>query len=257
MEQMLNAWESWSLYDTVLIGPEQDEVSGAKWYTSFAQLSNETEIPFLNQRNRSTVGVPYCNLDSAEQIPFGFECWSIGVEISTPPTNDLDPDVQGAPFLWNPDPNYWLFGGELLKHCALRFQVSQDEKLLCNVLAAPPGSGKSGYFQPNIPAYTLQAGGQYHGFNNGVPFIGNRWKFAEPVRIPRNRNIAAWVQFSTYARGMLAKMVGPGRIVINELFPDPVQGFPTYESVSIPAVAMIRLSMFGKREVQQRNDLHF
>lgn len=247
----MNAIEAWDLYDTVLIGEGQGDVNGARWYDSFAELGAETDIPFFNQRNRSGVGTPYCNFDSAEQINFPYKIESIGVEISVPSFNDVDPATPGT--ATENRQSYMQFAGDMIKHCALRLKVSEDEKLLINVLGAPAGTGASGYQVANNSAMPPSGMGTYVGYSNGSPVIGNRWKFAEPVEVPRNRNISSHLIFSSYAREAIKNIPGPGRVLIN-----PANGaIPDYQSTTIPGIVMLRISMFGIRGVQQRNDLRF
>jgi hypothetical protein len=242
----MNAMEMWSLYDTVLIGNGMKDL-GRKWYDTFAELGSENEVPFFNQRNRSTVGVPYNSFDSAEQISFGFECHSIGVEWYAPVISETQNGLSPAPAS-NSNPQMFM---ELLKHASFRLQVSQDEKLLINALGAPGGGGLAGSTvqtavnDPEVQAYS------YQNVSNGVARLQNRFHFAEPIRIPRNRNIAGWIEFSNYGQEVLKRMPDPEVIDFSYSQGEPV------EDHQVSAVYMLRVSMIGKREVQQRNNLHF
>lgn len=251
MNENMNAIEAWALYDSVLVGDGMAAKSGAGWYDSFSDLANETEIGFFNQRNRATVGVPYTSLDTSEQIPFAFRATSVGLDVYVPPFSDIDAVNDGSLGI----PRYALFM-ELLRHASFRLVISQDEKLLTNALAVPGGAGVSGYMaDQNSPPF--QASLTYSGIGNGDPCKSVRWAFPEPVSIPRNRNLAAWLQFSNHARAQLRAMGGPGRVRINPAELDPATGLPTYLSTTVPGVAIMRVSLNGFREVQQRNELRF
>jgi hypothetical protein len=250
-EQKLNAWEGYPLYDTVLIGEGMGDKSNLNGYNTFKELAQEDEIPFFTSRNRSGAGIPYCNLDAADQVSYAFLAYSIGVEFTTPAIQDATEDESGVapPTQYN----YLAFGNELLKHASLQFQVGQDEKLLSNVLGTPGGGGITGFSQVgNRSAAGNVYEGTYAQYSNGTPDIRNRFKFKKPVRIPRNRNISAIISFSTYARGLLDMLSGPGRILINNS-----TLATNFEDSTIPAVCTMRVSLIGRREVQQRNNQHF
>lgn len=250
-EQKLNAWEGYPLYDTVLIGEGMGNDVNLKGYNTFQELGREDEISFFTQRNRSGAGIPYCNLDSAEQVSYAFLAYSIGVEFTTPAIQDVT-DSEGAvapPTQYN----YLGFGNELLKHSSLQFQVGQDEKLLSNVLGAPGGGGIAGFSQVgNKSAANNVYEGTYAQYSNGSPRLPNRYKFKKPVRIPRNRNIEAKISFSTYGRGLLDTLSGPGRILINN-----ETLLTNVEDSTVPGICTMRVSLIGRREVQQRNAQHF
>lgn len=247
-----NAIEAWALYDSVLVGEGMAAKSGAGWYDTFSDLANETEIGFFNQRNRAVVGVPYTSLDTSEQIPFAFRATSIGLDVYVPPFSDIDPANDGS--LGIPRYHHFL---ELLRHASFRLVISQDEKLLTNALAVPGGAGVSGYFNEYTNSPPFQASATYSGIGNGDPCKSVRWAFPEPISIPRNRNLAAWIQFSNHARAQMRVMGGPGRVRINPAFLDPQTQLPTYQSTTVPGVVIMRVSINGFREVQQRNELRF
>jgi hypothetical protein len=250
-EQKLNAWEGYPLYDTVLIGEGMGDSQNLQGYNTFKDMAREDEIAFYTKRNRSGAGIPYCNMDSAEQVSFAFLAYSIGVEFTTPAIQDST-DSEGSPAPPK-QYNYLAFGNELLKHASLQLQVGQDEKLLSNVLGAPGGGGVTGFSQVgNNSASEATYLGTYAQYSNGSPHLRNRFVFKKPVRIPRNHNISAKISFSTYARGLLDMLSGPGRILINN-----ENVLTNFEDATVPGICTMRVSMIGRREVQQRNAQHF
>jgi len=245
MPEFQNAMEPWSLYDTILIGTGQSG-KGPGWLDSYLDLGNQNKISFFNVRTRSQVGLPYCSMDSAQQLSFAFHCYSMGVELYAPPTPQVK--LPEGVFIQQPLQNNVLFSAEMPKHMSIRMQVSQDEKLLANVEAVPSGGGFAGAMHSMDAPSSVNV---YQQFGNGDPVLKNRWVFAEPVEMPRNVNISVDLKFSDWARELLKVAQGPGAIAVQA--PDG-QGL---NAKVINAVSMIRVSMFGKREVQQRNALHF
>ena len=235
-----NVLEYWPLYDTVLIGDNAIiKYPAAGYYADYAALGAPVSIPFFNIRNRSQVGIAYNNFDSKEHLAYPFHCQSMGVEFIAPVASDngLAPAIQDI-----------IFGKLVMHHCAVTLTVSQDEKLACAVPLCPAGMGIAGGAD--------DAGAANHAnyivaeSNNGVSSLTNRWKFPEPIILPRNVTIRATIEFSPYARNVL-QTFGTA----------PSASGPVTETIgdqtSHPTVAAIRLSMFGLREVQQRGELHF
>jgi len=240
--QFVNAYESWTLYDTVLIAKNVNEIANnAQWYTSYAQLSQNATVPFFNVRNKS-VGVSYCNLDSANKLPFVFHCYSIGVDFEGPTVST--PNAEGGP-----GAGAWaslFFSGELIKHCGFILKVSQDEKLVntCNLL--PSGQGVSGFGSVlhNTGPGIIE---MFQDVGSGVNDRDNRWKFAQPIQMPREVNIEGTLYLSNYARNALVKCAGPNFI----------QNQFGVSASNYAACASIKVTLYGKREVQQRNELHY
>lgn len=255
----VNAVEAWPIYDTVLVGPGQGSVNGAKWYETFLALAADDSIPFFNQRNRSGVGVAYTNMDAKESMPFGFEVFSLGVQFSAPAAKACEAYSYDGTTLVGPtvdlhDEAHALFAGELQKHCSVRLQVSQDEKLLAAAQHCPSGTGISGVAGVNATDALngVELGG-VQTYGNGISMIQNRFKFPEPVRIPRNHVFSVHLHLSTYARKLLENMSGPGR-VLTGLAPDTTWNL---NDATVPAICQMKVSMFGRRYVQQRNALHY
>lgn len=251
-EPRRNAVESWPIFDTVQIGQGQADVSKAGWYNSFAELGNETQIPFFDQRTRSSVGPMYCNLDSAEQVPYPYTAYSIGVEVKTPSLADFHanfPQIESQ----SKSCNYETFV-DMFKHAAFRLQVSQDEKILSNTMTLPGGVGGDGFYNGVSINPVNNYTSKFNMYNNGMAVIKNRLRLQNPVHIPRNRNISGSLIFSTYARDVLQGLEGP--LVTPLSIPaSPATGVALDYGVN--AVCQIRVSLIGARQVQQRNDLHF
>lgn len=235
--EKLNALESWTLYDSVMVSSIVDTLyKGAGWYTDYAALSTPAKIPFLNVRN-SSIGVQYNNFDSRDKLPFVFELWSIGIDFNAPALS------------WQvPTEGYSaaaaLFANELPKHCGFVLKVSQDEKLVQTAFLMPSGQGIEGWtdtmFETSGFATLAQDAGA------GIAERSNRWKFMEPICMPREVNISGELIISEYGRDMLAKLMGPNDMKLQDDDSSPYAG-----------AALIRVSLYGKREVQQRNALHF
>lgn len=242
---MKNAYETWPLYDTVLIGGDaQTFHQNAGFFTDFSSMATPSVIPFFNVRNKS-VGEQYCNLDSANKLPFVYHLYSIGVDF-------ISPLVGGSQAIESATDSaresYMYFAGEIWKHASFILKVSQDEKLVGTVSLMPSGQGITGWqtgFTTNAEdnATALQTLGNGETISGGPN--SNRWKFAEPIQMPREVTFDGQLRFSEHARNALQRMVGPLNIATD--------GETTLKAL----MAQIRVTMYGMREVQQRNALHY
>ena len=240
----VNAYEPWSLYDTVLVGSNvNDQFNGAGYFTSYQALAVPPEIPFFNVRNQS-VGTPYCNLDSANKLPFVFHATSIGIDFDGP----VAPGYVGADSVdAGQAKSNLMFATDLAKHAGFILRVAQDEKLVQTCTLMPSGQGIDGWAVEN-PDYGSGTG--IFGITNatsGIPEKPNRWKFPEPIQMPREVNFDGKLVFSPYAREMLRNMYGPF-----DCWPEA-----GVSASAFPLLSSIRVTLYGIREVQQRNQLHF
>lgn len=237
----MNAWESWTLYDSVLINNDVETLfKGAGFFASYNDLAVPAEIPMLNVRNNS-IGDMYNNFDSRDKLPFAFECWSMGISFKTAAVvNNVSADN-------NEILSDVLFNSELPKHCAVQLMIAQDEKLVQTTTLFPDGQGASGWASNMTPGVTVGAQ-NIQNVSTGINHRENRWKFPEPILMPRGVNISAKLIVSEYGRELLAGLAAnmPGQFKVSQ---DP--------AVDYWSASIIRLSMYGKREVQQRNALHY
>lgn len=238
----LNVHEPWALYDSVLIGNIAAITDVDGWLATYIALGALREIPFFNIRNRSSAGEPYCNLDSTEILPFVFHAYSLGVEFHGPVLSQSNDTGSGYISIGDAA----LFANELPKHAAIQLQVSQDEKLLNTAMLTPAGAGVAGA-SSELQDSVLAPVGPITTYGIGMRSLANRWRFAEPIKMPRNVTVRAKITFSEYGRNLLNAMAGPGWMVV-----DPAES-PTVHK----RAAMIRVSLIGKREVQRRGELHY
>ncbi len=238
-----NVYESWALYDTALISKDPDLEKGyPEIATSYAALGARKQIPFFNVRNKAKAGEAYCNLDSDQHLSFVFHCYSVGIQFMAPVVGTA---FEAAGAIVYDSVTSQLFAAEMIKHASFRLKVSQDEKLLNHVMLTPEGTGVSGFgLSGATPGY---AGSQ--SYHNGDAEMSNRWKFAEPIVMPRNVILEGNLEFSEYGRKILQAMAGPQKLSTKP------SALPA--DLTIDATSSIRVSLFGKREVQQRGDLHF
>lgn len=233
--ELKNCIEYWPLIDTVLIGSLARNYDQS-YYQLFTQLANESHIPFFSLRNRSSVGSAYNNFDNADQMAFSYLIESVGVEWYCPVLSETTGAVPAN------NANMQMFM-DCLNHSSFRLQVGLDEKLLVNTTNVPGGTGVSGTavatnatIPESIESYQL--------LSNGAPELQNRYVFAEPIAVPRSRNILASIDFSNYAKNLLKQMPGPYDIALSS-------------TSSISSMYMIRVSMTGYRSVQKRGELRY
>lgn len=238
MNQPVNAWEPWTLYDSVLISTVADTIySGQGFFNSYAALSAPAQIPFLNVRNKSAVGEAYNNFDSRDKLPYVYHAYTIGISFEAP-------SVTYGAIQTGQSEGAILFANEIVKHCGFVLKVSQDEKLVHTAELMPNGQGVTGWgTSTEIGGAVAPTIGQ--NVSSGQPDKDNKWPFPNPIEMPREVNISGTLVISPYGKSLLAKMVGPGTVRVSEA------------GATYPAAALLRVSLGGFREVQQRNALHY
>lgn len=234
----VNVVEAYSLYDTIQIG---EKVEGDEGYVSFRAIANEEQIPFFTKRTRSKQGLAYTNKDSTDALPFAFHIHSLGIGWLGFPDRIPLPTEPTAEDIAQWEAGY-LFEKQIPLHTGVTLKIREDERLAHTAELAPPGVGALGY---NAGAYNTAP---VQSVTQSWPDLGNRWRFPEPLRVPRNTIIVVELKFSKYAKRLLSGMPGPGNIDLS--------GGPNVP-LKIDRRAMIRVSLIGKREVQQRGELHF
>lgn len=242
-EQYLNAVEAWPLYDTVQIGKG---IAAPLGFPGFGAIP--AKMPFFNVRTEGEAGSAMCNLESKDSLAFGYHLYAIGLSFRwplgiVPPAGHGEIAIIGAS---NPQIPI-LFQTEVPKHVAMRLQIRQDDKLLATAFLTPESTGPVGI---GFTAAADPTGGAVYGGGQiieGHPDGKGRFPFPEPLIMPRGCTYRVNLEFDDYIRNMLATW----------------PALPSYnfspnltDDLEILARATIRVSMMGKREVQQRNNLH-
>jgi len=266
-EKYANVAESASLYDTILVCRQfygsENNVQG--WYTNFNDFSKQETQSFFKARTESIANAAYCNQQNADSMDFAFLAYSMGITFWAPATQLLGETYQpiegAAGLIAKVDPvigHLWQF--DLPRHCAIQFKTNQDIRAEAMCYAAPPGYGPTGGgaasevsgvggggplgYLTNLPTINI-AGTQ------GIPVHQNRFKFPEPIGIPRTATIEGVLNVSDIGRYLLEGVYGPRDIVLQ---PPSVAGAPPFDF--FPARFAIQFSLFGKRLVQQRGQYH-
>lgn len=235
----VNVTEAFSLYDTVQIGKEVSLPAG---YGSYAALAGLEEIPFFTVRNRTQTGLAYTNKDSIDSLPFVFHVKDIGVRLIAAAPFQALPNSPTATEIADHNAAR-IFDSLLHYHVGLILKIREDERLAHTVELAPPGTGTFGYTAGAVAANIQSA-------NQGWPGLGNRWTWREPLSIPRNCVLSVVLKPSAYAKELLARMPGP--------FADlPLVDLATGTAATARRISLIRVSLNGAREVQQRGELHY
>jgi hypothetical protein len=239
----MNVRENWPIYDTIQIRSDAKEKEG---YPSFVALSAIDEVPFFDQR-KADVGIAYTNRDSNEALEYVYNLKKIGVmfrphHARTPPFVEMPGgEVYGAD---NPISSALFM--HLMDHCGAILKIREDNKLIATVPLMPEGGGISGFVANN--AWPVVAA------NNGWPDERNGYWFSgEGIAIPRGATFNVRLRFSTYAKRLLANLIGPPSYSLNL---DP-EHKPPIPDVLVPACSLIRVQLNGWRGVQQRGELHY
>lgn len=251
----MNVKESAILYDTILIGAPVHTQTDLGWFGTYAGLGAVTELNFFNVRNRS-VGLPYCNLQTRDQTPFGFRLNSIGVTFfsnSLTVMNDWA-EEEGTITYNTEDKAGAIFTCDLPQHASVTLNVNQDERYKSNCMFTPPGYGPvtGGIGRGSASGVSdFAADGaidtQFSGSTQGVARLKNRWKFPMSIDIPMRASISVKIRFEEWARQLLQTMPGPESWVGL----DSETAANTYGTI-----AGIQVSLMGERLVQQRGEYH-
>lgn len=235
-----NITEAWPIYDTIVI--DQDTMK-PEWFQSYVHFASQQNHSFFNVRNRGEVGDAYTNMETKDQMPFVYHIYSIGLQFIAPPGH---PEPEGVSE--QADDNFLvdlLWCSFIQNHVGLKLRVREDEKLLSNGMLLPPGSGPStfGNFSSNSTTmYSVTTG-----ITPGMPTLSNRFNFPRPIEVPRGATFSVEMILSQYAQVLCNAMPGPTAYNF-----DYGQG-----QVEVNKQALIRCSLFGKRAVQQRGELHY
>jgi hypothetical protein len=247
-QEFLNVKEAWPLYDTILISGWTKGKSVSGWYQNYQQFASKQVHPFFNVRNTGETALAYTNMETKDQMPFAYHIYSLGIDFSAA-TGNPAPYQEGQV---NPVANGnsdAIFIKDIPQHCGLRLKVREDQKLLTTCYMAPSGIGPYGLSLGMSDASAASAlPTSITNATQGVPFIDNRWRFPKPIAVPRGATFHVELELSEYARDMMLSLCGPSQYTFN------CNGD---EDVSMFAASTIRVSLIGKREVQQRGQLHF
>ena len=237
MKDYKSVRESWMIYDTVLIG--LDDEQSAKYpggFTSFTAMSQQDEIPFLNIRNSSEAGMAYTNISSKDKTPWPFYLDSFGMRFIYP-----TPNINGASEHSAVIAGSKIFETEILDHCYFQFQIREDVRLTIKPAMMQPGFGPQGFMVGNFAQNSLFMSN----ITNGQPNMNNRWRnVGYTMNIPRDTPIKGLLRFSEYGKALLRQLGN-------------VAEFDFADEDTFQALARIELTLCGKREVQQRGEYHY
>lgn len=230
--QPLNVMESWMIYDTALIGPGVD--TSKNWYSSFTNMANQPEIPFINVRTLSDAGGAYTNITSRDKFPWMYKLHSMGLRFMYP-----DPTVDNSSPHTAIMAATKLFNQVVQEHAWFELELREDVVLRVKPTHMPAGMGVAGYVQGN----NAQNNWMSTTLTNGAPYLGNRWKFVgKSLSIPRDTPVRGRLYFSQYGKDLLTQIDEVADLDFDEAFNN---------------IAMIELTLLGMRGVQQRGELHY
>jgi len=263
-QKFANVAESASIYDSILVCRQfyGSENNVAGWFSKFDDFAKQETHSFFKARTESIANAAYCNQQNADSMDFAFLAYSMGITFWAPATGLLGEAyelIDGGPgCIAKTDPvigHLWAF--DLPRHVGLQFKVNQDIRAEATCYAAPPGYGPTGGGAASMPQTqigllpsnnlpTINFAG-----TQGIPVLNNRFKFPEPLGIPRTATIEGIIQVSEIGRYLMEGVYGPRDIVFQT---DSLAGGPPWEF--FPSRFAIQFSLFGKRLVQQRGQYH-
>jgi hypothetical protein len=261
LEQFRNVGEPWLLYDTVRAGgqvgfgpwaPPTNQPPG--WFQTLQQLGAATELSFFNVRNRS-IGLPWNNQDTRDQMPFALKLDSIGVSffatdlsaVGAYPNSEVPFDHSILDIIPH------IFMVDLPRHCSVTLQVAQDELMKNTAYLCPPGYGPvgSGYGRGAPSTITDNGFDGYLGTaSQSSSILTNRWMFPQEIEIPNRASLSVKVKLSEYGRRLVNELF----IVGSGISMQTGDGQTDYQT--LPIEFGIQVSLVGQRLVQQRGQLH-
>lgn len=246
-----NVLETYPLYDTVLVQNDLASLSlrPQGWFASFAAMGNATDIPFFNQRNVASAGLPYCNLETRDQCPWPFLIRQLNIHFFAPQFA-AQLELPGTHNLWEMK-HTPIWEADLPRHFGVEVKVNTDIKLEAAVMM--PGSG-GGPVGGGYGSYGTEAGGPetsplvYNSGSQGVAHRSNGFKFPIPIDVPKKAALSVTLYPSEYGRRLLQAMAGP----FDYTFPNTAGT----AMITPAAVFGIRVTLHGTRGVQQRGEAH-
>jgi len=242
-----NVTEYYEIHDTIAVGlknaTEKENVTG--WYPNYAEFGAVAEHTFFNSRNKGEVGLPYNNLDTKDQMPFVFHIYSVGLRFIAP-AGLVEPSVGETPSDWNALAHV-LWSATVQEHTSLTLTVREDDKLKNNGMLTPEGSGPNGIgiaFSGSVNSVINTA------VTPGDNKLQNRFPFPDPIEVARGSTYSVTVTLSRYIQQVLQALPGPSNYTFNN-------GTAIADAKEIPARSMVRVSLIGRRAVQQRGEQHF
>lgn len=252
-KKFANVAEAWPLYDSVVICNQLlgSEANVPGWFTTFAAFGARERHSFFKNRSAGIAGDQYCNMQNGDSMDFAFLADSIGIEITGPPTYDVqwgavDGNGQLDATMDHILPQWWA--ADFPWHCGLQLKIQQDIRWEGPVMSAPAGVGASASglgFQQNAVSTFGEAPWLFSQTTQGQPSLKNRQPFPEPIGIPRTGSVEAILHVGEWARTGLTNITGPHEMFFH--YTAPTHYYSRY---------LIRVSLFGKRLVQQRAQYH-
>lgn len=251
-----NVVEPWALYDTIVISNTLygAEANAGGWFTTWPLFSQRETHSFFKTRTEGTVGLPYCNLQSADSMDFAFICHSIGIAFMGPCSLDTLLTAQDGAVPTYPDMtigHFWT--SDVPHHCGVQLKIQQDVRAEGCAIQLSPGYGAGGggaafgHTDAAVPAHAdIPFISNF--VTQGLPILSNRFPLPVPIGIPRTASIEAVLYVSEFLRDVFANIGGPNEIYWNTSGVNQYDGFP--------ARYMIQFSLFGERLVQQRGQYH-
>lgn len=247
-----NVVEEYMLVDTVGVydttGKNYTNPDG--WYQTFTALAAANEVNFFNVRNKQA-GNMYCNMDSRDQMPYGFRARSIGVAFVSNTMTQAPAFNSGIPFSPE-DITGHIFQVDLPRHCSVTLRIQQDDRLKGNAMMFPPRYGPcgSGYARgaPSTLGLTVADNGIDHHagiVTQGTADRSGRFPFPKPLLIPRRATLNVKISINEYGRTLLANMVNLYQF----------QGIDS-GALQNPTLSFIQVTIGGERLVQQRGRYH-
>lgn len=222
--------EWWERYDSIVIGPGARELSRG-WFNDWQQLAAADRLTFFSGRD-SSVGSAYTN-QSTERTDWAQDLYHTHVELLAPvgaseiQTQSLD--AQTTPL---------MFAHDLANQLVLTTKLAESDEIAMAPASHYPAGYGAAYGQNSGAASPITIAG-----TNGEPFIGNGWKWPEPIMLAAKAKLTVVGAIDDPLKSALRTLPGPG-------FRRVPNGDGTF--TEIPNYYVIRMTFAGPRYLQLR-----
>lgn len=224
------AAEWWERYDAIVIGPGARELSRG-WFNSWTQLAAADRVTFFSGRD-SSVGPAYSNQPS-ERTDWAQDLYHTHVEMISPvgaaEIQTINLDAQTIPL---------MFAHDLANQLVLTTQLAESDEIAQAPASHYPAGYGVAYGQNAGAASPITIPG-----TNGEPFIGNGWKWPEPIMLAAKAKLTVRGAIDDPLKTALRTLPGPG-------FRRVPNGDGTF--TDIPNYYVIRMTFAGPRYLQLR-----
>lgn len=230
MMRSIRAGETWVRYDSIVIGEGARDLSRG-WFNTWQEFAAANRLEFFSGRD-SNVGLAYTN-QTVERTDWASDLYQANMEFFGPAAPaelcESNLDAQVSPYLFQQYMPHLLSTRVILSE--------SDEILSVPANHIPSGHGIS------YPAVAAAAAPITIPGNQGMPSVGNGFKWISPIMLASKSKITVQCEINNPVRQVWSQLPGPGALLI----PNGAGG-----QIRMPIWYVFRFSFISQRYVQMR-----